>query len=160
MYRTITVEVGFCYGHRLHEYVGKCASLHGHQGAVHVTFGSDLLDPLGMVVDFGLVKGFVKTWVDENWDHRMVLHDRDPMLEAVRPLDSRVHPVPFNPTAENLAAHLHGVIENWLGSLAEDQNPARARLISVKFWETPTSSVTCYADGSRDLQGATCGTQE
>ncbi len=157
MLRTITVEVGFCYGHRLHEYEGKCANLHGHQGTVHATFGADRLDAIGMVVDFGVVKGYVKNWIDDNWDHRMMLCDRDPMVEAVRPLDSRLHPVPFNPTAENLAAHLFQEVEAWLADLPEEQNSTHARLVSVKFWETPTSAVTCHADTGIGVQGEPCG---
>jgi 6-pyruvoyltetrahydropterin/6-carboxytetrahydropterin synthase len=160
MYRTITVEAGFCYGHRLHEYVGKCAHLHGHQGTVQVTFGCDRLDPQGMVMDFGLVKGFVRDWVDRNWDHRMMLFDRDPMVQAVLPLDDKVHPVAYNPTAENLAAHLVEAIRDWLRGLDAARNPAGAKLLSVRFWETPTSSVTCYADGARSAEGTPCGSSE
>ena len=157
MYRTVTVEVGFCYGHRLHGYVGKCANLHGHQGTVHVTFGSDRLDEQGMVVDFGVVKGFIRDWVNENWDHRMMLSQQDPMVEAAIPFDGRIHPVPFNPTAENLAGQIYAEVQTWLAGLPEDVNPTSAELLSVKFWETPTSSVTCHGSGSITVDGVTCG---
>ncbi|MDA0747773.1 MAG: 6-carboxytetrahydropterin synthase [bacterium] len=157
MYRTVTVEVGFCYGHRLHEYVGKCAHLHGHQGTVQVTLGSTEVDRLGMVIDFGVVKSFVKEWVDTHWDHRMMLHENDPILPAVMPHDTKIHPVPFNPTAENLGAHLFDEVKTWLQTLPKTQNPSSAQLISVKFWETPTSSVICHADGLIATNGVICG---
>ncbi len=31
MYR-VTIEIDFCYGHRLLDYQGKCAHPHGHNG--------------------------------------------------------------------------------------------------------------------------------
>ena len=159
MYRSIMVDVGFCYGHRLTDYVGKCACLHGHQGTVQVTLGSGRLNEAGMVFDFGVIKRFVKGWVDENWDHRMILNEADPIAAAIRPHDSGLHPVPYNPTAENLAAQLYGAIEDWLSTLPEDGNPSGAHLISVKFWETPTSSVVCYGDGVAS-EGVLCGHEE
>jgi 6-pyruvoyltetrahydropterin/6-carboxytetrahydropterin synthase len=159
MYRSIRVEVGFCYGHRLTDYEGKCARLHGHQGTVDVALASRGLDKAGMVFDFGVIKRFVKGWVDENWDHRMILNEADPIVAAIRPHDAGLHVVPYNPTAENLSAKLYHAIEEWLSALPEDQNPGGAELISVKFWETPTSSVVCYGDGVA-LEGVLCGQEE
>ena len=157
MLRVIAVEVGFCYGHRLLNYSGKCGHLHGHQGTVQVSLGGNCVDELGMVMDYGIVKGFVKGWVDEYWDHRMLLNDKDPLVHIIRPHDDRIHPVPFNPTSECMGAQLLEAVVGWLTLLPKAQNPSGCRLLSVKFWETPTSSVVCYADGAVAAEGMLCG---
>ena len=48
----VTVQIHFCYGHRLLDYVGPCAHPHGHNGLVEIELESDSLDSRGMVFDF------------------------------------------------------------------------------------------------------------
>ena len=55
MYR-ISKSVSFCYGHRLLNYNGKCAHLHGHNARAEITLESRALDASGMVEDFSVVK--------------------------------------------------------------------------------------------------------
>ena len=52
----VTKEIWFCYGHRLLNYNGKCAHLHGHNGKAVITVETPTLDALGMVVDFTKIK--------------------------------------------------------------------------------------------------------
>ena len=59
MYR-VTKEIWFCYGHRLLNYNGKCANLHGHNGKAVITIETAQLDSLGMVIDFTDIK---KIWL-------------------------------------------------------------------------------------------------
>jgi 6-pyruvoyltetrahydropterin/6-carboxytetrahydropterin synthase len=42
----------------------------------------------------------------DNWDHRMLIWEHDPILDGLQAIDPSVVAVPFNPTAENIAAHL------------------------------------------------------
>ena len=100
---TATVAVDFCYGHRLLDYTGKCQHLHGHNGRVEITALSRDLDQTGFVIDFSDLKSFAKEWIDTEWDHRMQLNERDPLISAIAPLDNQLRVVPFNPTAENMA---------------------------------------------------------
>ncbi len=51
MYSVIR-EIHFSYGHRLLNYKGKCANLHGHNGRVQIEVSSEKLNSLGMVMDF------------------------------------------------------------------------------------------------------------
>ncbi len=115
MYR-VTREIDFCYGHRLLNYDGKCKHLHGHNGRAVIAIESPQLDERGMVLDFSEIKRVVSTWIDENLDHRMLLHRDDPavpMLEEAgraalsdgrepdgrehRPADLRLHRQPGLP---------------------------------------------------------------
>ena len=76
----VTREIHFCYGHRLLNYSGKCRHLHGHNGTAVITIESEKLDALGMVVDFSEIKRVMQSWIDDNLDHKMILHRDDPIL--------------------------------------------------------------------------------
>ena len=100
---SVTREIPFCYGHRLLNYDGKCRHLHGHNGRAIITLETPTLDPLGMVVDFSKIKRAVGGWIDENLDHRMLLHKDDPILPELRRQGEPVYLLDVNPTAENIA---------------------------------------------------------
>tara|TARA_R100000781_G_C4024820_1_gene108444 strand:+ start:94 stop:555 length:462 start_codon:yes stop_codon:yes gene_type:complete len=136
----VTVSVDFCYGHRLLNYSGKCRHFHGHNGRVEVTAASDSLDDTGFVVDFSDLKSFTKKWIDETWDHRMQLNEKDDALRMIMGLDSQVRPVPYNPTAENMAIELLTVTNGFLDTTFKTAKQERLLdIVSVRFWETPTS---------------------
>ena len=78
----VTREIDFCYGHRLLNYDGKCQYLHGHNGRAVIAIESTKLDERGMVLDFSDIKRVVSHWIDENLDHRMILHRDDPARAA------------------------------------------------------------------------------
>jgi 6-pyruvoyltetrahydropterin/6-carboxytetrahydropterin synthase len=90
------------------------------------------LNDLGMVVDFSCIKNILGAWIDEHWDHNMLLHPNDMLAKLFRcdkdvgmitpdcatfgELESDTHEelfagkAPFimpadlpNPTAENIA---------------------------------------------------------
>jgi len=126
-----TVQIHFCYGHRLLDYDGPCAHPHGHNGLVEIELETDALDARGMVVDFGDVKRSLKTWIDETMDHRMLLRKDDPLVEWLEEHGEPVVRFEENPTAENIARAIYGraVGEEW-------------PVVAVRLWETPTSYAT------------------
>ena len=126
----ITRELHFCYGHRLLDYQGKCAHLHGHNGVVVLTLQAADLDAQGMVADFQMLRARLGEWLDSELDHRMILRRDDPALPALLALGEPLHVGDFNPTAENLARLVFDKARA-LGL------PVRA----VRFVETPT----CWA---------------
>lgn len=131
----VTKEIHFCYGHRLLNYAGKCRNLHGHNGKAVLTFEADRLDPLGMVVDFSEIKRSVGRWIDDNLDHRMILHCDDPVLPELRRLGEPVVVVEVNPTAENIARLIY--------ERARTLAAARGvRVTEVTLWETENSYAT------------------
>ena len=99
----ITRQIDFCYGHRLLNYEGKCRHLHGHNGRVLITLRSETLDERGMVLDFGDIKRVVSRWIDEQLDHRMLLHRDDPAVPVLQALGEPLYLMDCNPTAENIA---------------------------------------------------------
>lgn len=93
-------------GHRVAGHENKCASLHGHNYRIHFVCGAPELDKVGRVIDFGVIKTKLCMWLEENWDHKFLLWDKDEStLTALAGLEGVV-PVPFNPTAENMAEYL------------------------------------------------------
>ena len=126
----VSREIDFCYGHRLLNYEGKCRYLHGHNGRAVITIEAEKLDDRGMVLDFSDIKKVVSTWIDENLDHRMLLHKNDPAIAALRELDEPLFLMDQNPTAENIAKLIH------------DFTASRGfPIIETKLWETPR----CFA---------------
>jgi 6-pyruvoyltetrahydropterin/6-carboxytetrahydropterin synthase len=99
----VSQELPFCYGHRLLRHPGKCARLHGHNGLARLFLRAGALDAGGMVVDFDVVADRVGRWIEETLDHRMLLHQDDPAVSALLAIGEQLRPVPFHPTAENLA---------------------------------------------------------
>lgn len=85
------------------------------------------LDSVGRVIDFSVVKTTLCQWLENNWDHRFLHWREDDLIGSLKLLlngdveglmdlndeksfiDSLVE-LPFNPTAENLAAYMVEVI--------------------------------------------------
>jgi len=110
---TISRQFTFCYGHRLLRHCGKCANLHGHNGTVNIELRNDQLNPQGMVVDFIDVKNSLGKWIEETLDHRLILEERDPLVDLLRGQGEAVLALPVEPTAENLAKLIYEQAEQF-----------------------------------------------
>lgn len=105
-------------GHRVTGHEGKCRHLHGHNYRIHFTCemrstyqGMDEhVDGIGRVIDFSVIKSLLCMWLEDNWDHKMLIWEHDPLVKQLQKCDPTVVVVPFNPTAENIAEHLLNVI--------------------------------------------------
>lgn len=100
-------------GHRVVGHESKCRHLHGHNYRIHFTCmadGVDDLDSVGRVIDFGVIKSELCMWVENVWDHHMLIWDQDPVLPVLQAVDPTIVAVPFNPTAENMAKYLVEVV--------------------------------------------------
>ncbi len=132
---TVTQTLEFCYGHRLLDYPGKCVHLHGHNGFLEVDVESEVLDALGMVVDFHRIRAVVEAWVDEHLDHKVILCERDPIAAALRDLGQPVFLMADNPTAENIAKLVY-----------EEARRRGLPVIEVRLWETASACARYRAD--------------
>lgn len=155
----ITREIGIDMGHRVTQHEGKCKNLHGHRYTIHVTLEGSVASrgaQDGMVLDFGFLKELMMDLIDMPCDHGTCLWVDDPELAhalgpgygAVRKQVmadgyaitawnwGKLYVLDRVPTAENLAYH-------WYRKLAEpvvNKSNGRARIKSVKIWETPNCS--------------------
>jgi 6-pyruvoyltetrahydropterin/6-carboxytetrahydropterin synthase len=100
---SVTKEVHFCYGHRLLGHEGKCRHLHGHNARAMIRLESESLDRLGLVMDFKEIGDYVKSWLDSEIDHNLLLCKEDPLVPLLRGAGERVYVMDANPSAENIA---------------------------------------------------------
>jgi len=124
----VTKVIEFSYGHRLLEHKGKCRYLHGHNGMVEVDIEAEAVDAMGMVVDFSDVNAIVKSWIDDNLDHKMLLCDADPAARVLQEAGEPIYLMRDNPTAENIARLI------WTASREQGMPVSE-----VRVWETSTS---------------------
>lgn len=144
---TITRRFEWDSGHRVLGHEGKCRHLHGHRYVAEITVWAGGLDSLGRVIDFGEIKRIVGKWIDDRWDHNLLLNAKDPLLTAVeecRCFDCPQDEIlggkePYimehgNPTAEVMAEDLFKTVCSLL--------PSYLVVKKVKLYETPN----CYAE--------------
>lgn len=136
---TVTRKLEFDAAHRVLGHGGKCRHIHGHRYVVELTVEAKKLNDLAMVIDFSVLKAKVGMWIDVNWDHNILLHPDDPLLEVD---DHKVFggKEPYvmgfgNPTAEKIAEELFSVASR----LLKDDG---ITVTNVRVWETPN----CHAD--------------
>lgn len=138
-------------GHRVCGHENKCRHLHGHNYRVHFYCEAEQLDSVGRVVDFGVIKERLCMWLEDNWDHKFLAWNGDPILKALyyaNPNDvglgfgdmfmfqASVVFLPFNPTAENMAQHLLDVVG------PQQLDGTGVKLVKVVIEETSKCSVT------------------
>ena len=139
--KTIRCEIA----HRLvNGYPGKCAHCHGHGLVVQITLTMRHqvnLDQFGFVTDYANF-GPLKQWIDECWDHAILLHEDDPLVRVlqssafdVNGKPHRVHTFDGNPTSENIARRL-------LWKARQLLENDRVYVSQVKVFETCTSECT------------------
>lgn len=120
--------ISFCYGHRLLHYEGKCRFLHGHNGLAEIVLKKSSLDKRGMVVDFTDVKNELGAFINEQLDHKMLLHKKDPLVPALKKAGEPFFLMDSNPTAENIAKLIFDYAKS-----------KKFPVVAVKLWETETS---------------------
>lgn len=121
-------------------------------GAAYYSDPKMALDDLGRVIDFSVVKSTLCEWLENNWDHKFLHWEKDGLINGLVSLakndqtfdedqrdvgqkdflhftDSLVA-LPFNPTAENLAAHMVNVVG------PELLRPHGVELIACRIEET------------------------
>ncbi len=140
-------RIRFCAGHRLVGHGGKCENLHGHNYVADICVVGRGVDSVGRVVDFADLKRVFKGWVDEHWDHGIILYDQDcETIRAVRSvMPHKIYLLPDNPTAENIARHLLTEIGPKLlaGLSGYDLHVSR-----VAVWETEDACAEVFLDDS------------
>lgn len=110
----ISVRMDFSAAHNLRGYQGKCEALHGHNWKVEVALGSAVVDKVGMVEDFTVIREKLKD-VLSLLDHKY--------------LNSLTYFKKINPTSENIAKLIYGKMKERMKALS-------LKVVSVKVWET------------------------
>lgn len=147
-------------GHRVVGHEGKCRHLHGHNYRIHFTCQAEGLDDVGRVIDFSDMKSKLCMWVEEQWDHKFLAWNKDPILSWMHMMhygqnvgsdlgkeEKQIRDdiaeaivfVPFNPTAENMAKFLVEIV-------GPDQLKGTGiKLVAVRVEETRKCSASYFA---------------
>ncbi|HOH46876.1 MAG TPA: 6-carboxytetrahydropterin synthase QueD [Candidatus Cloacimonadota bacterium] len=123
MYK-LNVTDSFSAAHRLCGYKGACSNLHGHNWKVRVGIKCDVLDEIGMALDYGIIKQALSKVLDE-LDHAYL--NELPILGGM------------NPTSENLARLIYG-------RLSEEITKPGCKVAEVEIFESERSSVVYSND--------------
>jgi 6-pyruvoyltetrahydropterin/6-carboxytetrahydropterin synthase len=111
---TVTIETEFSAAHIIRGYNGPCSELHGHNWKVAVEARTEVLDNIGMSVDFYVLQKKTENIV-ARFDH----HD----INKIPPFDKEL-----NPTSENIARYIFQELKKTL--------PAQIGLSFVAISET------------------------
>lgn len=137
MYRVVK-KVSWEMGHRLVcGYIGKCANLHGHNYTADFELTTKCLDVTGFVMDMGTIGSAMKTWVNDNLDHVMMLQQDD--TEVIRFCETqgfKTFVVEENPTAEVMSHLLWDVADSFVQTLTGGFG---ITVTKVTVWETGSS---------------------
>ena len=114
----LTVKGHFDAAHALRGYPGECRNLHGHTWDVEVTVAGEMLDDVGIVYDFKLLKDDLGA-VLARYDHVFI--------NEVQPFDS------ITPTAENLARVIFEQLDGAVGP--------QVSVLEVAVWESPVAKL-------------------
>jgi 6-pyruvoyltetrahydropterin/6-carboxytetrahydropterin synthase len=125
---SVTKRIDFCYGHRLLDYDGICKHPHGHNALAEIEVRTGTLDKRNMVCDFSDIKARVKSWIDAELDHKMLLRHDDPLVKPLQAMGEPVFLLDSNPTVERIARLIF--------DKTAELGFAVAR---VTVWETPSS---------------------
>lgn len=142
----------FSMGHRVVGHESACARYHGHN--YRITFfceAADGLDAVGRVMDFSDIKSRLCMWLENNWDHKFLMWEKDPWLEPMTAMlhdvdnlancndpgvEDSIVVVPFNPTAENMGQYLIDIVG------PKQLEGSTVQLVSVTVEETRKCSAS------------------
>lgn len=124
---SISVRHNIEVAHRLFLLPGKCENIHGHSMWVQLTiYGHLNLSGILEGLSFGSVKKSFREYLDEEYDHRLLLNAEDPWAQLLR-LESQEEPLKLpglsaikgDPTTENLARIIAGWSASTFGLFSE-----------------------------------------
>lgn len=131
-------------GHRQPRASNHCKFIHGYGRIVKVTFACKELDERGWVFDFGSL-GWVKEWLAQEWDHRVLIAHNDPLLKQIREMhdigliDANILPEGYGPGIEDSARYVFDFIQERVEQLSD----GRVWVHSVEVWEHENNSAIC-----------------
>ena len=140
VYRSSKTFKGYPCSHRRWRHEGHCAHVHGYSRSFTVWFESRERTANGFVMDFGQLKP-VKAWLEEHFDHTLLLDADDPLLPEFRALEAKgaARIVVFDDVGmEGTARFVFDWIDAWVRKNTHD----RVWVVSVEARENEKNSAT------------------
>lgn len=112
---------------------------HGHSGKLEVFFTADGLDNGGMIIDFGLLKDPIGTFIDR-FDHCWHYWNKEPedVKQFIHKINERWIELPFTPSAENYSFFFLVAINELLKKMQFKNGEKNVKCSRVRYHETDT----------------------
>lgn len=140
--KTYGHEVGLSCAFRQWRAHSHCKFIHGYALGVKFVFAAQFVDSCGWVVDFGGLKS-LKQILEDTFDHRLLVAEDDPDIEAIKQLNSaciaQVLIVPAT-GCEAFSRMIYDVAAQWLKDAGFSP---RVWLVSVEVSEHGGNSAIC-----------------
>lgn len=118
----------------------RCQQLHGHSYSFEISFEGDPINQAQMVMDFSVLKEFVKPFVD-SFDHVHLVcsNDDKEYVDFVKNNCKRYISAPFNWSCEMMALMIFAYIDK-ITNRTNFSNGEEPYITNVKVWETATGN--------------------
>jgi len=125
--------------HSLYGHEGKCKNIHGHNYRIVFTITGSDLDAVGRIVDFNQINQTIGHWLNDEWDHAVLIYKGDEQgVAGLARCPAKTRVLDFVPSAENMALYLLETI------CPELLRGAPFAVAKVRVWENESS----YAEAS------------
>lgn len=149
----ITRKGNFDSGHRVMNEQYKCYLPHGHTYNYELSFSFEHPEEIGYAIDFKEIKRVFCEFIEEYFDHGMILNPKDEILiKATKDLNGKLWLMSLNgsgeycnPSVENIAKELF-IAMNYLCELLYGDSGTGLKIHQIKIFETPNCWTDCYRD--------------
>lgn len=134
-----------CVAHRNWKSKTHCSFIHGYARSVELVVGCHQLAEEDWVYDFSKFKE-IRKFLEENWDHRLLIADDDPQLEELK----RMHELKllnlnimdtnkgYGPSIEQSCKFVADFADNYI----KKETNNRCFLVEVNIWEKQDNKAT------------------
>ena len=144
MFRSTKSFFNLPCAHRQWRDDGHCSYVHGYDRSVHFIFECEKVDDKMWVMDFGNLKD-VKAWLEEMFDHTLLINEDDPEKEFFEDMDRRglcklriLPNIGMEGTAKFIFDHVDSIIQQ--------KTDGRVRVYSVECREHEKNSAMYIRD--------------
>lgn len=144
VYRSSKLFKGFTCAHRKWRHPGHCAYIHGYSRDFTFWFEAHERDENGFVMEFGGLK-MVREWLNEQFDHTMLLDADDPEIPKFRDLEAAgaCRLITFDDVScEGTARYVYDNVAPWI----TEATGGRVWIVSVECRENEKNSAIYIAD--------------
>ena len=137
MYTSTKTFTGLPCAHRQWRDEGHCSLVDGYDRTVIMTFGCSETDEKEWVVDFGGLKE-VKKWLEEKFDHTLLINEDDPMRHVFEEHDGKLWRLTIMPNIgmEGSAKYIFDHVDPMIKEMTND----RCWVVSVECRENVKNS--------------------
>jgi 6-pyruvoyltetrahydropterin/6-carboxytetrahydropterin synthase len=137
-FRSTKTLANFPCAHRRWRHQGHCAHVHGYSRSFVLTFRCTERTDNGFVMDFGKL-GPVKTWLEQHFDHTLLLDADDPLLPDFQALQQQgaCRLVVYEDVGMEGTARF---VYDWVDAWVRQQTDDRVQLEAVECCENDKNS--------------------